>query len=118
MAKFSFDPVNGLNDTTVFVSAPTSEAQARQQFMTIFNQLRDFVNSGNLEAGLLGGKASSEFLTTTTANSNYATKTHTHSYASTTHTHGTSEVGLTWGTGNPSNSDGKANGTIYYKIES
>ena len=118
MAKFSFDPATGLNDTTVFVSAPTSETQARQQFMTLFNQLKDFLNAGNLEAGLLGGKASSDYLLTATANNNYAPKSHTHSYASTTHSHATSEVGLTWGTSAPNNSDGKANGTIYYKIES
>ena len=119
MVKFSFEPATGLNDTTVFVSSPTSEAQARQQFMTLFNQLRDFLNSGNLEAGMLGGKSSSDYIQTATANNNYAPKTHSHSeYATSTHSHATSEVGLTWGTGNPNNSDGKADGTIYYKIES
>jgi len=117
MAKFSFNPTSGLLDTTVFPSSPTSETAARQQFMTLFNQIMTFLNDNSLDAGTLGGKPSTDYLLTSTANTNYAAKSHTHSYANTTHSHATSEVGLSWGTSAPNNSDGKANGTIYYKIE-
>ena len=44
MADFNFNPPEGLNNTSVFVDEPTTGAAARQQFMTLFNQLKDYVN--------------------------------------------------------------------------
>lgn len=41
---FAFTPATGLLNTTSFVTKPTSETAARQQFMTLFYQLRDYIN--------------------------------------------------------------------------
>ena len=108
MANFSFDPINGLNDNVFFITSPNSEAAARSQFMVLFNQIRDYLNSSTIDAGTLSGKKASDFLLTETANTTYAKSSHSHS---------ASECGFSWGTGNPNNSDGKPNGSIYYKIE-
>jgi len=138
MANFSFDPINGLNDNVFFITSPNSEAAARSQFMVLFNQIRDYLNSSTIDAGTLSGKKASDFLLTETANTTYAKSSHSHSgysttshthdnysktshthtnYAASSHSHSASECGFSWGTGNPNNSDGKPNGSIYYKIE-
>jgi microcystin-dependent protein len=44
MADFQFDPIEGLMNETIFTDKPASETAARQQFQTLFNQLRDFLN--------------------------------------------------------------------------
>lgn len=44
MNNFVFDPVNGLMDKGVFPSNPQSEEAARQQFMILFNQIKDYIN--------------------------------------------------------------------------
>lgn len=46
MNNFDFSPLTGLNDTNVFPRKPGA-AQARQQFMTLFYQIRDYLNSIN-----------------------------------------------------------------------
>lgn len=127
MAQFNFNPTNGLNDQTYFPAAPTSEAAARQQFMTLFNQLKTFLNSGTVEAGTVGGKQATDFLLPATAETTYAKVNHSHNYAAANHGHseyaaaghghGPSSCGFHWGTGYPSNSDGRADGNIYYRIE-
>lgn len=45
MDKFSFEPVNGLLDRNRFPTQPNSEEEARGQFMTLFNQLKDYNNN-------------------------------------------------------------------------
>jgi hypothetical protein len=42
---FEFDPVEGLENTTVFESKPSSGARARQQVMTPLNQIKAFINT-------------------------------------------------------------------------
>lgn len=48
---FKFTPVGGLTDKTAFPTYPTDETQARLQFQTPLNQLRDFIND-NLIANM------------------------------------------------------------------
>lgn len=48
--SFAFDPVTGLLNTTSFPTLPASETAARQQFMTILYQLRDFINKHGVVA--------------------------------------------------------------------
>lgn len=115
--SFNFDPVNGLNDKAIFPSVPTSEIAARQQFMTLFNQIRDYLNSENLNAGSLGGKKYTDFLTAEAANQTYSKNGHSHEYSPISHTHLPSSCGFTYGTTDPNNSDGQADGSIYYKVE-
>jgi hypothetical protein len=43
MTNFGFNPVTGLSDTNTFPQKPGATA-ARQQFMTLFNQIRDWIN--------------------------------------------------------------------------
>lgn len=117
MAVFNYDPINGLNDTVVFPSSPTSEAAARQQFMTLFNQIKNYLNSGQLDAESLGGKQSGEYLLTANANRTFAAINHGHDYAASSHGHMPGNCGFSWGTGAPNNSDGRGNGSIYYRIE-
>lgn len=45
---FTFTPATGLLDTSFFPTKPTSETNARQQFMTLFNQLKDFINKNSV----------------------------------------------------------------------
>lgn len=44
--SFVFNPVTGLMDTAVYPSSPVSETAARQQFMDLFNQIKDYLNTG------------------------------------------------------------------------
>lgn len=46
---FNFNPTTGLLDLNAFPSEPTTEAEARQQFMTLFNQLKDYINSNMVQ---------------------------------------------------------------------
>lgn len=41
---FSYSPSDGLNNKDSFPTNPGSEAEARNQFMTLFNQSKDFIN--------------------------------------------------------------------------
>ena len=41
---FKFTPEDGLENTTIFESKPVSGARARQQFTTILNQIKTFLN--------------------------------------------------------------------------
>lgn len=50
MADFNFNPPTGLNDETVFTDNPGSSQAFRSQFMTLFNQIKDFLN---LNGGVL-----------------------------------------------------------------
>lgn len=50
MNKFNFEPVNGLLDRNIFPTQPQSEEAARGQFMTLFNQLKDYNNNIVYEA--------------------------------------------------------------------
>ena len=45
MSKFIFDPPNGLLDKNVFPSKPQTEDAARGQFMQLFNQVKEHMNS-------------------------------------------------------------------------
>ena len=45
MNKFEFSPADGLMDKTSFPTNLGSETEARQQFMTLFNQIKDFTNN-------------------------------------------------------------------------
>lgn len=118
MAKFAYTPETGLNDVVFYPTSPNSEAAARQQFMSLFFQIRDYINGNELNAATIGGKALTELLLKTDAEKTYSKTSHTHAdYAAKTHSHATSEVGLSWGTGGPNNGDGKPNGAIYYRIE-
>ena len=44
MDNFEFSPADGLMDKTSFPTNLGSETEARQQFMTLFNQLKTFMN--------------------------------------------------------------------------
>ena len=44
MNNFEFSPADGLMDKTSFPTNLGSETEARQQFMTLFNQLKTFMN--------------------------------------------------------------------------
>lgn len=54
MNDFTFNPVNGLLDTTVYPSEPASETIARQQFMDLFNQIKNYINSTTNISGNAG----------------------------------------------------------------
>ena len=41
---FTYNPVTGLLNTTSFPTRPLNETAARQQFMTLLDQLKDFLN--------------------------------------------------------------------------
>ena len=64
MNNFEFSPADGLMDKTSFPTNLGSETEARQQFMTLFNQLKDFINTdivtnltkGDLDAETVNGK--------------------------------------------------------------
>jgi hypothetical protein len=45
---FTFTPATGLLNTSIFPTKPTSETNARQQFMTLFDQLKDFINKNSV----------------------------------------------------------------------
>jgi len=45
MNKFQFSPPNGLLDTSVYPTNPTTEAEARGQIQSPLNQLKEFLNS-------------------------------------------------------------------------
>jgi hypothetical protein len=69
---FNFNPTDGLNNEEIYPQKPTSGSAARQQFMDLFNQLKDYVNTLALSSH---------------THSNYAASGHTHSnYLSTTGT--------------------------------
>ena len=42
---FQFSPSTGLLDTNTYPASPASETAARQQFMDLFNQTRDYINN-------------------------------------------------------------------------
>ena len=64
MNNFEFSPADGLMDKNTFPTNLGSETEARQQFMTLFNQLKDFINTdivtnltkGDLDAETVNGK--------------------------------------------------------------
>ena len=64
MNNFEFSPTDGLMNKNTFPTNLGSETEARQQFMTLFNQLKDFINSdivtnltkGDLDAETVNGK--------------------------------------------------------------
>ena len=64
MNNFEFSPADGLMDKTSFPTNLGSETEARQQFMTLFNQIKDFINTdivtnltkGDLDAETVNGK--------------------------------------------------------------
>lgn len=118
MADFNFTPTDGLLDTAVFPSNPTSEAQARQQFMTLFNQIRDYINT--MEVGTGGGTASnadtvdgkhaSEFsLVGHNHNTAYSAISHNHdtAYSAASHRHDTLYLGVNGTAVNSSKISGK-----------
>ena len=43
--KFRFTPETGLMDKDAFPTEPESEEEARGQFMTLFNQTKDYINA-------------------------------------------------------------------------
>ena len=43
--SFQFTPTTGLLDTNTYPASPESETAARQQFMDLFNQTRDYINT-------------------------------------------------------------------------
>lgn len=49
MNNFEFTPADGLMDKTSFPTNLGSETEARQQFMTLFNQIKDFINTDIVE---------------------------------------------------------------------
>lgn len=42
---FAFDPTDGIMNTTSFPNKPATSTAARQQFQTLLNQLRDYINT-------------------------------------------------------------------------
>ena len=69
---FNFNPVDGLNDVEKYPQKPSSGSAARQQFMDLFNQIKDYMNTLALSSH---------------THSNYSTTSHTHSnYLTTTGT--------------------------------
>ena len=64
MNNFEFSPTDGLMNKNTFPTNLGSETEARQQFMTLFNQLKDFINTdivtnltkGDLDAETVNGK--------------------------------------------------------------
>lgn len=45
MDRLNYTPVSGLLDKTVFPTYPQDETAARNQFQTLFNQVKDFINN-------------------------------------------------------------------------
>jgi len=45
MDRLNYTPANGLLDKTAFPTYPEDETAARNQFQTLFNQVKDFVNN-------------------------------------------------------------------------
>lgn len=45
---FNFNPTDGLLNIDMFPTEPVSETAARQQFMTLFNQVKDHMNNNLL----------------------------------------------------------------------
>lgn len=43
--SFAYNPATGLLDTNIYPTNPTNETAARQQFMDLFNQARDYINT-------------------------------------------------------------------------
>lgn len=60
MQQFKFTPEDGLRDASVFPSRPADEAAARGQFQTLYDQLRDYINTlvSSLASAQDGGGAS------------------------------------------------------------
>ena len=87
MANFSFNPTDGLQNTSIFPSNPATEAAAREQFMTLFNQLKDYVNILNNQSYPANG-GNADTVDNKHA-SDFATSNHNHDtwYAQTNHTH-------------------------------
>ena len=64
MDNFEFNPADGLLNKNSFPTNLGSETEARQQFMTLFNQLKDYINNnlvsnltkGDLDAKTVNGK--------------------------------------------------------------
>lgn len=67
--SFNFNPTDGLLNVNEFPTNPASETEARNQFMTLFNQVRDYLNNG-IDATKLNGKKASDF----------SPASHTHDY--------------------------------------
>ena len=42
---FEFNPIEGLNDEEKYPQKPASGSAARQQFMDLFNQIKDYINT-------------------------------------------------------------------------
>lgn len=54
ITQFNFNPLTGLNDTSVYETTPASEAAARAQIQGIPDQIRDYINNtlrAELESG-------------------------------------------------------------------
>ena len=47
---FAYNPATGLLDVNVYPTNPTSETAARQQFMDLFNQVRDHLNNSTVNS--------------------------------------------------------------------
>ena len=56
---FEFNPIDGLNDEEKYPQKPSSGAMARQQFMDLFNQIKDYINTLALSSHTHSGYASS-----------------------------------------------------------
>ena len=55
MNKFNFNPPNGLLDTNIYPTNPTTEAEARGQIQDPLNQLKDYLNLFS-ESFIISGK--------------------------------------------------------------
>jgi hypothetical protein len=49
MVQFQYNPPTGLLDTSSYPTRPTDETHARQQFMDLFNQARDYINNNTMK---------------------------------------------------------------------
>lgn len=76
---FNFQPSDGLLNKSVFPSVPVNETEARNQFMILFNQIKDYLNSG-IDAAKLNGKKASDFSSASHTHTGYAAASHTHNY--------------------------------------
>ena len=80
---FEFNPIDGLNDEEKYPQKPSSGAMARQQFMDLFNQVKDYMNT-------------------------LALSNHTHSnYASSSHNHNTQYLAVSGTADNSKKVNGK-----------
>lgn len=94
---FNFNPENGLLNTQEFPDKPSSGTVARNQFMRLFNQIKDYINGmetngvkakgGN--ADTLGGRGAGDYSLNGHGHSNYSTTDHNHNgvYANADHGH-------------------------------